>query len=186
MSTDLTGRILIAQPAIGDTRFARSVILVCAHSDEFAMGIILNKPMDNLNLPDLLDHLDVPVEIEMPESLVLDGGPVSAERGFVLHSQDAISEGATLDVGPEICMTATRDMLETLGTEDAPRQSVLALGYTGWGAGQLEDEIVDNAWIIGHATNDLIFGDSYSEKWTYALNLIGVESGRLQLDSGNA
>lgn len=186
MTTDLTGRILIAQPAIGDSWFARSVILMCAHSEEFAMGIVLNKPMENLVLPDLLEHLDIPVEIDLPESLVLDGGPVSSERGFVLHSQDVISEGATLDVGPELCMTATRDMLVALGTKNAPHRSVLALGYASWSAGQLEEEIVDNAWIIGHPTNDLVFGESYDQKWTQALNLIGVDSGRLQLDAGRA
>lgn len=186
MDTDLTGKLLIAAPKIGDPRFSRSVILVCAHTEEFAMGIVLNKPLEHLRLNELLDHLEIPTEIEVPGSMVLDGGPVSTDRGFVLHTEDCISEGATLPVTDGMCMTATRDMLETLGTADAPQRAVLALGYAGWGAGQLEIELSENAWIVGKSSVDLVFGEAHSQKWTQALEDIGVHSGHLQIDSGHA
>ena len=147
MDTDLTGKLLIALPGIGDTRFARSVILVCAHSPEFAMGIVLNKPMAHLRLPQLFEQLDVPIEADVPDTFVLDGGPVSSDRGFVLHTDDVYNEGASLPVEGDICMTATRDILHAMGSVQPPRRSVLALGYSGWGAGQLEVELAENAWL---------------------------------------
>ncbi|MAN66595.1 YqgE/AlgH family protein [uncultured Hyphomonas sp.] len=186
MDADLTGKLLIALPGIGDPRFARSIILVCAHSPEFAMGIVLNKPMDGLTLPQLLYQLDVPVEIDVPEDLVLDGGPVSSDRGFVLHTDDVVSEGATLEIDGTFCMTATRDMLHSMGSTHAPRRSVLALGYSGWGAGQLEYELAENAWLIGEPDADLVFGESHEAKWEAALGHLGIDSGRLQIRPGTA
>jgi putative transcriptional regulator len=186
MDTDLTGMLLIALPGIGDKRFARSVILVCAHSPEFAMGIVLNKPMAHLRLPQLLEQLDVPIETEVPDMFVLDGGPVSSDRGFVLHTDDVYSEGATLPVEGEICMTATRDILQAMGSTRPPRRSVLALGYSGWGAGQLEAELADNAWLVSDMDPDLIFSSAHESKWRHALGRLGIDSGRLQVDPGNA
>ncbi|KCZ93886.1 hypothetical protein HJO_00885 [Hyphomonas johnsonii MHS-2] len=186
MDTDLTGKLLIALPGIGDARFSRSVILLCAHSPEFAMGIVLNKPMEGLRLPQLLEQLDVPMEIEVPDTYVLDGGPVSSDRGFVLHTDDVIADGTTLEIDGEFCMTATRDMLQMIGSVAAPRRSVLALGYSGWGAGQLELELAANAWLVSDPDDDLVFGDSHSQKWRHALGLLGVDSGRLQIDGGSA
>ena len=186
MDADLTGKLLIALPGIGDPRFSRSVILVCAHSPEFAMGIVLNKPMTGLTLPQLLEQLEVPVEIDVPEDLVLDGGPVSSDRGFVLHTDDVVSEGATLEIDGTFCMTATRDILLAIGSRGAPRRSVLALGYSGWGAGQLEYELAENAWLIGEPSPDLVFGESHEGKWDVALNQMGIDSGRLQIRPGNA
>ena len=186
MDADLTGKLLIALPGIGDPRFARSIILVCAHSPEIAMGIVLNKPMVGLTLPQLLEQLDVPVEIDVSEDLVLDGGPVSSDRGFVLHTDDIISEGATLEIDGTFCMTATRDILHAIGTRDAPKRSVLALGYSGWGAGQLEYELAENAWLIGEPDTELVFGESHEAKWEAALGHLGIDSGRLQILPGNA
>lgn len=186
MTTDLTGRLLIAMPTIGDNRFTRSVILVCAHQSDYAMGIVLNKPMDGLTLPDLLDQLDVPLEITVPEQAVLDGGPVGNDRGFVLHSGDFFSEGATLDVTDDVCLTATRDILVAMGSPEAPRQSTLALGYSGWGPGQLEMELQENAWLVGQPDHDILFGHDHTEKWARALDIIGVPSGRLQSSPGRA
>jgi putative AlgH/UPF0301 family transcriptional regulator len=120
MDTDLTGKLLIALPGIGDARFARSVILVCAHSPEFAMGIVLNKPMAHLRLPQLFEQLDVPIEADVPDTFVLDGGPVSSDRGFVLHTDDVYNEGASLPVDGDICMTATRDILHAMGSAHRP------------------------------------------------------------------
>lgn len=186
MHTDLTGKLLIALPGIGDPRFSRSVILVCAHSPEFAMGIVLNKPMVGLRLPQLLEQLEVPVEHEVSDAYVLDGGPVSSDRGFVLHTHDVMSEGATLEIDDEVCMTATRDILVALASEAAPRRSVLALGYAGWGAGQLEYELAENAWLVGKPEAELIFGEAHEGKWQAALHAIGIDSGRLQVDPGRA
>ncbi|MEO0816120.1 MAG: YqgE/AlgH family protein [Pseudomonadota bacterium] len=186
MAENLTGRLLIAMPSIGDSRFKRSVILVCAHSDEYAMGLVLNKPMDGLILPDLLDQLDIESSIELPQRAVLDGGPVGNDRGFVLHSGDYQCDGATLDVGDDVCLTATRDVLHAIASEDAPRASTLALGYSGWGPGQLEMELQENAWLIGRPDPNILFGEDHDTKWTHALDLIGVPSGRLQSAPGRA
>lgn len=186
MTENLTGRLLIAMPSIGDTRFKRSVILVCAHSDEYAMGLVLNKPMEGLVLPDLLEQLDIESEIEVPARPVLDGGPVGSDRGFVLHSDDYQCEGATLDVSTNVCLTATRDVLHAIASREPPQDATLALGYSGWGPGQLELEIRENAWLIGKPDPQILFGDDHQDKWEQALDLIGVSSGRLQSSPGRA
>lgn len=186
MSESLAGKLLIAMPSIGDSRFKRSVILVCAHSEEYAMGLVLNKPMEGLILPDLLDQLGIDSEIELPKRSVLDGGPVGNDRGFVLHSRDYQCDGATLEVGADVYLTATRDVLHAIASEDAPREATLALGYSGWGPGQLEMELQENAWLIGRPDHQILFGEDHSEKWGHALDLIGVPSGRLQSSPGRA
>ena len=186
MTQSLTGRLLIAMPSIGDTRFKRSVILVCAHSEDYAMGLVLNKPMEGLSLPDLLDQLDIEQTIAVPDRFVLDGGPVGNDRGFVLHSGDYQCDGATMDVTEDVCLTATRDVLHAIASGPAPRTSILALGYSGWGPGQLEMELQENAWLIGQPDNMILFGDDHEAKWDRALDLIGVSSGRLQSAPGRA
>lgn len=188
MTTDLTGRLLIAMPSIGDTRFARSVILVCAHAEEYAMGLVVNKPIEYLTLPRLLDQLDVPMceHSACCDGFVLDGGPVGEDRGFVLHSDDFLCEGATMDVLSGICMTATRDALHAMASDTPPNKAVMALGYSGWGAGQLELELAENAWLVGAPDDAILFGDDHEGKWGRALEKIGVDSGRLQSDSGRA
>ncbi|MEZ5998947.1 MAG: YqgE/AlgH family protein [Hyphomonas sp.] len=185
MDTDLTGKLLIALPGIGDSRFARSVILICAHSPEFAMGIVLNNPVPGLSLPELFTQLDVPVTGSVRDTFVLNGGPVAQDRGFVLHTDDVYNEGATLDIDDDLCMTATRDILHVLASPDPPRRSVMALGYSGWGAGQLEEELADNAWIVSDADPELVFGSAHERKWRHALGRLGIDSGRLQVDPGN-
>jgi len=186
MNTDLTGKLLIAMPAIGDKRFDRSVILICAHETDYAMGIVLNNPVTHLTLPTLLDQLDVPMEIQVPEHTVLDGGPVGNDRGFVLHSEDFKCDGATMDVTAGCRMTATREILLAMGSARPPEQAVLALGYSGWGAGQLELELAENAWLVGTPDSDLVFGEDYDEKWDRALSLMGIDPGRLMGGSGQA
>lgn len=186
MFQSLTGRLLIAMPSIGDARFKRSVILVCAHSEDYAMGLVVNKPMEGLRLPDLLDQLDIEQTIAVPDRDVLDGGPVGNDRGFVLHSGDYQCEGATMDVADDVCLTATRDVLHAIASGTAPRTSTLALGYSGWGPGQLEMELQENAWLIGQPDAQILFGDAHDQKWEHALDLIGVSSGRLQSAPGRA
>lgn len=183
---DLTGMVLIALPRIGDPRFERAVILVCAHSPQFAMGLMLNRPVDGLDLQSLLEQLDVPMDIPLRGEAVLEGGPVATHRGFVLHTPDVVCEGATIDVDEGVCMTATRDILLAIGSAAAPRRSVLALGYSGWGPGQLETELAANAWLVGSGDDELIFGAGFADKWGAAMRQLGFDPARLQPDAGRA
>ncbi|HXA41011.1 MAG TPA: YqgE/AlgH family protein [Phenylobacterium sp.] len=181
-----SGQLLIAMPGISDPRFERALILVCAHDEEHAMGLAVNNPVEGLTVPDLLDRLDIKATIELPPDLVLMGGPVERERGFVLHSTDYAGE-ASLDVGPGVALTATREVLEAMATHNgAPSKSLLALGYAGWGAGQLEDEIKANVWLTCEADEELIFGRDYPRKWTRALGKLGVDPERLSSVAGRA
>lgn len=183
---DLTGKILIAMPDIGDNRFARAVILVCAHAEDFAMGLVLNNPMTGLTLPDLLDQLDIPLTISVPEYQVLDGGPVGRDRGFVLHSQDFNCDSATMQVSNNLCLTATRDVLHAIASDDPPEQAVLALGYSGWGPGQIEREISENAWLISDCDPKLIYAQDHDTKWNHALDRLGISAAHLQPGAGHA
>lgn len=182
----LGGKMLIATPAIGDPRFARTLVLICAHTPDHAMGIIVNKPMGALRLPDLLEQLGIESTITVPDRPVLAGGPVDRDRGFVLHSDDFYSEDATLDVADGVGMTATKDALEAIASHDAPRQAVLALGYAGWGAGQLDNEILGNAWLVCDPSDELLFGIDLAGKWTRALGSIGVTPEKLSSLHGEA
>lgn len=185
-SDTLAGKVLIASPSIGDPRFARSVIYLCAHTDEHAMGFVLNKPKGALKLPDLLTQLGIECTIEVPARPVLDGGPCDQERGFVLHSDDYQSRDATLEVGEGLRLTATRDVLEAIAHHHGPRRAVLALGHAGWGAGQLEQELLENAWLVGEPDFGLLFGQDNASKWTRALARIGVDPARLSAVAGHA
>ena len=183
----LTGRLLIAMPGIEDPRFERAVILMCAHSPDHAMGIAVNRPLDGLSVPDLLDRLGVKSGIELPEKPVLAGGPVERERGFVLHTDDYTAPESTLTVADGISLTATRDVLEAMASaEEAPRCSILALGCAGWSPGQLEREIKENVWLTCDPDEALIFDDDHETKWTRALAKIGISAGQLTGQSGRA
>ncbi|MDB5601282.1 MAG: putative transcriptional regulator [Xanthobacteraceae bacterium] len=189
----LDGQMLIAMPAMHDERFARSVIYVCAHSSEGAMGIIVNHPAANINFPDLLVQLEVipAVEaIELPPSAgtvkVLKGGPVDTGRGFVLHSADFFIENSTLPIDEGVCLTATLDILKAIAKGDGPASAVLALGYAGWAPGQLETEIQDNGWLHCSADSELIFGTDNGGKYEKALKKIGVGIGMLSSEAGHA
>ena len=182
----LTGKLLVAMPSISDDRFERSVILICAHETDYAMGIVLNNPVPHITVPDILTQLEIPTEIEVAAENVLDGGPVGNDRGFVLHSSDFRSEGATMDVADNCHLTATRDVLVALGSRTPPEQSTLALGYSGWGAGQLESELRQNAWLVGPATHDIVYGSKHEAKWDMAIEQMGVDAGKLQHFPGRA
>ncbi len=177
----LTGKLLIAMPGIGDDRFDRSVVLVCVHNEDHAMGIVLNRVADNLGLQELLQQLDVDAENdgELPDGPVLIGGPVGADRGFVLHSDDFESVGATLPVADGLRLTATRQVLESLATSNAPARSRLSLGYAGWGPDQLENEIRQNVWLVADADEAIVFDTDFDAKWVRALERIGVRPDQL-------
>ncbi|CAN7565359.1 YqgE/AlgH family protein [Phenylobacterium sp. LjRoot225] len=182
----LSGQLLIAMPGISDPRFERAVILVCAHDPEHAMGLAVNRPVEGLNVPDLLERLDIKSEIKAPPDLVLMGGPVERERGFVLHTDDYCGEHS-LAIGGGLAITATRDVLEAMAqAEGHPRRALLALGYAGWGAGQLETEIKENVWLTCDADEQLIFDSGHAAKWTRALGKLGIDPQRLSSAAGRA
>jgi putative transcriptional regulator len=183
---DLQGKLLIAMPAMGDPRFFRSVVLMCAHSDEAAMGLILNKPATDLSLATLLDHLKIPRAPEGRDIRVHMGGPVDRGRGFVVHSDDWQGGEATMGLAGGFGMTATLDILEALAGGSGPRDAFLALGYSGWGPGQLEAEIGRNDWLIADAGHELIFGGDDRTKWSRALHSIGVDPLVLSSQAGRA
>lgn len=183
----LSGRLLIAMPGIEDSRFEQALILVCAHTPEHAMGITLNRPLNGVTVPDLLGRLKVKTNIELPPQLVLAGGPVERERGFVLHTPDFRAPDSTMPVIDGISLTATRDVLQAMGDVAArPRRSTLALGYAGWGEGQLEREIRENVWLTCDPDEALVFGDDHEAKWERALAKLGVSAGAISSQSGRA
>jgi putative transcriptional regulator len=188
----LDGQMLIAMPSMGDERFSRSVIYVCAHSTEGAMGIVVNQPAANISFPDLLVQLDViPAAdlIQLPSGAgvaVLKGGPVDTQRGFVLHSSDFYIENSTLPIDDGICLTATLDILKAIARGTGPRNAILALGYAGWAPGQLENEIQHNGWLHCSADPELIFGPDTGGKYTLALKKIGIDLGMLSSEAGHA
>jgi putative transcriptional regulator len=182
----LAGKLLIASPAIDDPRFARAVILVCTHNEDHAMGIVLNKSTDGIRLPDLLDQLGVDGDDAPEDAHILLGGPVGRDRGFVLHSEDYDSAGATLPICDGVCLTATRDVLHAMTSDAPPEKYVLALGYSGWGAGQLEEELAENFWLVGVPDSALVYDPSLDTKWSRALARIGVSPDKLQVHGGHA
>jgi putative transcriptional regulator len=180
-------------PTMQDDRFSRSVIYVCAHSSEGAMGIIVNQPASNIKFSDLLVKLDViPAAdtIQLPTRAgvvkVMRGGPVETERGFVLHSSDFFIENSTLPINDGICLTATIDILKAIARGDGPASAILALGYAGWAPGQLETEIQGNGWLHCAADAELIFGTDISRKYDLALKKIGIGPGMLSNEAGHA
>jgi putative transcriptional regulator len=189
----LDGQMLIAMPAMNDERFARAVIYVCAHSNEGAMGIVVNQPAQNIRFPDLLVQLEVipaAERIELPTEAedvkVLKGGPVETGRGFVLHSADFFIENSTLPIDEGICLTATLDILKAIASGSGPENAILALGYAGWAPGQLEQEIQENGWLHCAADPELIFGDDVAHKYDKALRKIGIELSHLSNEAGHA
>lgn len=181
---NLTGKLLIAMPGMGDPRFEHAVVFICAHSDEGAMGLIVNKPAD-VRFSELLEQLD----IEGPEGAdtqVHFGGPVENGRGFVLHSDDYMSNISTLTVGGGFGMTATLDILEDIAAGRGPVRLIMALGYAGWGPGQLEAEIRQNGWLTCDADARLVFGASDGTKWAGALKMLGVDAVALSSTAGRA
>ena len=183
----LTGRLLVAMPGIDDPRFERAVVLVCAHDSEHAMGLTLNRPVEGLTVSRLLARLKVKTPAKPIEDLVLVGGPVAQERGFVLHTDDYAGEPTSVAVTDGVALTATREVLEALSAgEPHPRKAVMALGYAGWDGGQLEREIRHNVWLTCEADESLLFGDDHAHKWSRALAKIGVAAERLSGQAGRA
>lgn len=185
-TTDLTGKLLIAMPGMGDQRFDRAVVYMCAHGSDGAMGLIVNKPTPDVRFIDLLEQLSIDDGDLAVDVRVHFGGPVETGRGFVLHTSDYISGAGTMEVSGGIAMTATLDILEDIAQGSGPKRSMLGLGYTGWGPGQLEDELISNGWLVCDATDDILFGRAAEHKWTAALKVLGVDPLMLSAEGGSA
>lgn len=189
----LDGQMLVAMPGMADDRFARSVIYLCAHSDEGAMGIVINRPANKVKFPELLVQLDVidkDQSIQLPVKAgamqVLKGGPVETGRGFVLHSDDFFIDNSTLPIDGGVSLTATIDILKAIATGSGPDRAVLALGYAGWQAGQLEIEMQANGWLNVPADPSLIFDPDLDLKYERAVRNLGIDLSRLSLQAGHA
>ena len=186
-ASSLTGRLLVAMPGIGDPRFEHAVILICAHGPDHAMGLRIDRPAPGVDLKTVLDKLDAPAPEDSVGRVVLMGGPVERERGFVLHTDDWSTGDDTLPFGDGLAMTGTREALAAMTDAVAgPRRSALLLGYAGGGEGQLEDELAENVWLTADADLDLIFDGDHESKWTRALARMGVDAGRLSSQGGRA
>ncbi len=183
--TDLTGRLLIAMPDMGDPRFERSVILLCAHGPDGGMGLVVNKPAPEIVLSDLFEQLSIPRAVPL-EARVHIGGPVESSRGFVLHPAAYRQDDSTLDVAGRFGMTATLDILRAMAAGTGPERSLVALGYAGWGPGQLESEIARNGWLLAEGTPDLVFDGDHGGKWGRAVRSLGVDPVLLSACGGRA
>lgn len=183
---DLTGKLLIAMPGMGDPRFHHGVIFICEHSDRGAMGLIVNKPLADLPFARLLEQLEIEVGPGAKHARVHFGGPVESGRGFVLHSTDYGSSEGTMKVRQDYAMTATLDVLEDISAGRGPARAILALGYAGWGPGQLEDEIGQNGWLTAEASDEVIFTANNPSKWDLALKSLGIDAITLSATAGRA
>ena len=187
----LDGQFLIAMPGMFDSNFSRTVIFVCAHSEDGAMGFVLNRPQQ-LTFPDVLLHLhiiDQDQAIRLPgvtrDFQIQTGGPVETGRGFVLHSDDYLSE-SSIPVNDDICLTATLDIVRAISRGHGPQRGLMMLGYAGWGAGQIENEIGANGWLSCPAQEDLIFDTNLDSKYERALGLMGISPAMLSAEAGHA
>jgi putative transcriptional regulator len=181
----LTGQLLIAMPAMDDERFAQAVIFLCAHSDEGAMGLVLNRPLTRPRFNDLVRKFKITDASPAREINICSGGPLDHGRGFVLHTSDWQSED-TLEVDDARALTASLDVLRAVAEGGGPRECVLALGYAGWEAGQLDHEIQHNVWLTAPADNDILFDRLYDTKWRRALGKLGINPAALSGMAGHA
>lgn len=183
----LAGRLLVAMPGIGDPRFEQAVILVCAHGPDHAMGLRLDRPAPGVDLKAVLAKLDVSGAEATSGRPVLMGGPVDRERGFVLHTGDWMVDDTSTPFGDGLALTGTREALAAMADAEAgPERAVLALGYAGWGDGQLEEELADNVWLTAEADMDILFDRDFDTKWVRALAGLGVDAAMLSGQSGRA
>ena len=182
----LEGKLLIAMPGMADPRFEKSVIFMCEHSSDSAMGLIINKPIAGLSFHDLMAKFEIDVIPGSAETPILFGGPVQMGRGFVLHTADYTNPQTTLSLTDKFSLTASIDVLRAIAQGHGPKKSILALGYAGWGVGQIESEIMANGWIHCDADEKLVFDTNYNAKWTTALAKLGADISGLSAEAGRA
>ena len=184
---DLTGKLLIAMPEIGDPRFEHAVVLICEHSSEGTMGVIINKPAEELSLTDVAEQLELSPPVPEASQQVHFGGPVEMGRGFVLHSAEYVSGLSSHLVLEGVRLSGSLDVLEDIAQGRGPLRAILALGYAGWGAGQLESEILSNGWLTVEADAELVFSDGNDKaKWSRALGKLGINPLMLSAEAGHA
>jgi len=184
--SNLTGKLLVAMPGIGDSRFDRSVIYVCSHSDDGTIGLIVNKTDPDLRFSELLSDLGIASDKRVRELRVHIGGPVENGRGFVLHSADFAAEVGTLKVDETVSLSSTTEILDELAAGRGPASAMFALGYSGWGPMQVESEIAANGWLVGEATPDILFGRANDLKWGAVLKALGIDPLMLSTEAGRA
>ncbi len=182
----LSGRFLLATPAMGDPRFKDALIYVCSHDRAGAMGLIVNKSKAGLLLSDLLEQIGIEGEVMVADTPVLNGGPVDIDRGFVLHSTDYFKEETSLKLTDTLSLTSTKDILQALVEDDAPEKAMLAIGYSGWGEGQLESEIAQNAWLVVDVDEEIIFDQNLEAKRKLAFDELGISPETLSFMGGSA
>lgn len=182
---NLTGKIIVSMPSLDDERFYKTVIYMCAHSSDGSMGIIINKKIDYDLYPDLLEQLGIDKPLKNKKLFIRYGGPIESGRGFVLHSDDLIRK-ETLNIQKGVALTSTAEFFDDLSSGKGPKNSILALGYAGWGPGQLEKEIMQNSWIATSIDNHFLFDEEVSGKWLEAYKLLGINPNNLSFFSGKA
>lgn len=182
----IAGHFLLATPSMQDPRFKDALIYICSHDRSGAMGLIINQSKSGLHISDILEQIGIEGDVKVADTPVLNGGPVDIDRGFVLHSPDYFKEDTSLKLSDTLTLTATKDILEALVRIDAPEKAMLAIGYSGWGAGQLEKEIGQNSWLIVDADEPIIFETDLSGKRDKAYEILGVAPEMLSFDSGTA
>lgn len=181
----LTGQLLIAMPTMPDPRFARSVIYLCSHGPNGAMGLVINRLYGEVNFRVLMKQLNIKIAADAPDLPVHYGGPVESGRGFVLHSADYLAEGA-MRIDDSVALSATVEILQALTSGTGPERALMALGYTGWGAGQLDAEMQANGWLTAAADDEILFGPEVETKWERALAKIGISAHMLSGEAGHA
>jgi len=182
----LKNSFLLATPAMADSRFRFSVIYIVSHDRAGAMGIIVNKGKPGLYISDLLEQVGISGEVKVADAPVLNGGPVDIDRGFVLHSSDYFKPESSLIISDTLSLTSTKDVLESLVSENHPKNAMLAVGYAGWGPGQLEKEIAENSWLVTDADESLVFSEDLGSKWALALEEMGIDPSCLSQGGGEA
>ncbi len=182
--TRLTNQFLVAMPDVEDPYFDHAVTLICEHNDQGAMGIIINQPL-NINISQILHHLDIQLSDQFNDQTVCSGGPVHTEVGLILHPPQGQWESSII-LGDELCLTSSRDILNALAEGRGPENIQLVLGYAGWGPGQLEQELLDNAWLTTPASAELVFNTPHDQRWTQALQSLGIDRGQLSIQIGHA
>ena len=182
----LDGKFLVAMPGMGDPRFDHAVVFMCAHTPEGAMGLMINRPAQELDFQTLMEQLGVNGDAGASGPAVLFGGPVEHGRGFVLHSTDYFTKGGTMPISDDFGMTATLDVLQDITDGKGPEKRLLCLGYAGWGPGQLEAEIQNNGWLICDASPEIVFDTPWDDKWTAAARSLGFDPAMLSSEGGRA
>jgi len=186
MTTSLKNHFLIAMPSLMDPHFFRSVTYICEHSENGAIGIVINQPLANLRLGDILEEMGVKTNYpEIAGQLVFGGGPMHTERGFILHEKEK-TWATTIDISDQISLTTSPDILQAIAEKQGPAHTLIALGYANWEKGQLEKEMSENAWLYGPASADIIFHMAIEHRWRAAAALMGVDVDRLSSDIGHA